>query len=90
MLDADWLGAPRLRTLRTIGARGIKTWRALWALKFNLESRITPKYLHVSLHYTSSCIFYFYTPSSISLHYTVLHHVHSLCTHGHGISNQFY
>jgi len=26
-VNADWLGAPRLRTLRTIGARGIKTWR---------------------------------------------------------------
>jgi len=26
MLNADWLGAPRLRTLRTIGARGIKTF----------------------------------------------------------------
>jgi len=24
MLNADWLGAPRLRTSRTIGARGIK------------------------------------------------------------------
>jgi len=28
MLNADWLGAPKLRTLRTIGAHGIKTWRA--------------------------------------------------------------
>jgi len=27
-VNADWLGAPRLRTLCTIGARGIKTWRA--------------------------------------------------------------
>jgi len=31
MLNADWLGAPRLHTLRTIGARGIKTWRAFGA-----------------------------------------------------------
>jgi len=32
-VNADWLGAPRLglRTLRTIGARGIKTWRAFGA-----------------------------------------------------------
>jgi len=28
MLNADCLGAPRARTLRTIGARGIKTLRA--------------------------------------------------------------
>jgi len=28
MLNADWLGAPSLRTFRTIGARGIKTWHA--------------------------------------------------------------
>jgi len=28
-VNADWLGAPRLRTLRSsIGARGIKSWRA--------------------------------------------------------------
>jgi len=31
MLNADWLGAPRLRTLRTFGARGIKTWHAFGA-----------------------------------------------------------
>jgi len=31
MLNADWLGAPRLRTLRIIGARGIKIWRAFGA-----------------------------------------------------------
>jgi len=31
MLYADWLGAPRLRTSRTIGVRGIKTWRAFGA-----------------------------------------------------------
>jgi len=30
-VNADWLGAPRLRTLRTIGARGIKTYRAFGA-----------------------------------------------------------
>jgi len=30
-VNADWLGAPRLRTLRTIGARSIKTWRAFGA-----------------------------------------------------------
>jgi len=29
MLNADWLGTPC--TLRTIGARGIKTWRAFGA-----------------------------------------------------------
>jgi len=28
MLNADWLGTPRLRSLRTIGARGIKTCSA--------------------------------------------------------------
>jgi len=31
MLNADWLGALRLRNLSTIGARGIKTWRAFGA-----------------------------------------------------------
>jgi len=31
MLNADWLGAPRLRSLRTISARGINTWRAFGA-----------------------------------------------------------
>jgi len=31
MLNADWLGAPRLRTSHTIGARGIKTWPAFGA-----------------------------------------------------------
>jgi len=30
-VNADWLGAPRLRTSRTIGVRGIKTWRAFGA-----------------------------------------------------------
>jgi len=30
-VNADLLGVPRLRTLRTIGARGIKTWRAFGA-----------------------------------------------------------
>jgi len=29
MLNSDWLGVPRLHTLRTIGARSIKTWRGL-------------------------------------------------------------
>jgi len=30
-VNADWLGAPRLHTLRTIGVRDIKTWRAFGA-----------------------------------------------------------
>jgi len=30
-VNADWLVAPRLRTLHTIGACGIKTWRAFGA-----------------------------------------------------------
>jgi len=30
-VNADWLGAPRLCTLRTIGAHGIKTWHAFGA-----------------------------------------------------------
>jgi len=30
-VNADWIGAPRLRTSRTIGAQGIKTWRAFGA-----------------------------------------------------------
>jgi len=31
MLNGDCLGAPRLRTSRTIGAQGIKTWRVFGA-----------------------------------------------------------
>jgi len=30
-VNADWLGAPRLRTLHTIGVRGIYTTRAFGA-----------------------------------------------------------
>jgi len=30
-VNADWLGAPRLRTLRSIGVRSIKTWRVFGA-----------------------------------------------------------
>jgi len=30
-MNADWLGAPRLNNLRTIGACSIKTWRAFGA-----------------------------------------------------------
>jgi len=31
MLNANWLGASRLCTSRTIGAQGIKTWRVFGA-----------------------------------------------------------
>jgi len=39
-VNADWLGAPRLRTLRTIGERGIKTWRAFGAPSHFLDSNV--------------------------------------------------
>jgi len=46
MLNANWLGAPRLCTLRTIGARGIKTWRAFGASSYFLtgKSRLQHKF----------------------------------------------
>jgi len=39
-VNVDWLGAPRLHTSNTIGARGIKTWRA-----FGAPNLINQKYL---------------------------------------------
>jgi len=45
MLDADWLGVPRLRTLRIIGARSIKTWHVFGAPSYFLKNRFWHKIL---------------------------------------------
>jgi len=43
-VNADWLGAPKLRTSRIIGVRGIKTWRAFGAPSHFLKNLLKPNY----------------------------------------------
>jgi len=54
LLNANWLGAPRLRTLRTIGARGIKIWRAFGAPShFQLYNVMLIKHAYIYFIITS-------------------------------------